>query len=414
MNLIARNIAYLYVIQVLRLCLPLAMLSVLTRVLTEVQYSVYLYTLASAAWLSVFVEYGFNISATRRIAGTKDPAENRVVIVQTQSAKWMLAGVSLIFVVWALTLSSVFGPYPEWAACAWLLGAMTGITPTYYFQALSRLRIVALLEVMGGALTFGFVLVFVRHGEDFSMLAAVLVVVRFLVWQVLERRMITDERVRYRDIFTVRPGLVALKDGLRIFLVQGAASLYTSFNVVLLGGVSTAYAVAVYGSCERLVRAGLTFIGQATSAIFPWLNGLKATSPQQLDRMRRLVLFAFFAVSVAVLPVVYFLAPLISTLLFHDKLPDIAYVLRIMSLVIPAIAVSNVLAMHYLVVDRRERTLNIVVFSAVPINLVAGYYLSLKYGATGMAATWVVIEWLITLSLATIIFFRVRSPETDR
>lgn len=414
MNLIARNIAYLYVIQLLRLCLALALLSVLTKVLSEEQYSVYLYTLASAAWLSIFVEYGFNVSATRRIAALKDPVGNRAIVVETQSAKWLLTGLSLVFLVWALTLSSVFGPYPEWAVCAWLLGVMTGMTPTYYFQALSRLRIVALLEVMGGLLTFTFVLLLVRHADDFRLLSVALVVVRLLIWQLLERQMIANEKVRYREIFSARPGVVALKDGWRIFLVQGAASLYTSFNVVLLGGVSTAYAVAVYGSCERLVRAGLTFIAQATSAIFPKLNALKATAPAQLGRMRRLVLVAFIGVSLAGLPVIYFLAPLISSLLFHGKLPDIVGVLRIMSLVVPAIAISNVLAMHYLVVDRKEHILNLVVFSAVPISLIAGYYLSLKYGAIGMASAWAAIEWVISISLAVIIFYRTKSSEQDR
>ncbi|WP_087691061.1 lipopolysaccharide biosynthesis protein [Pandoraea sp. PE-S2R-1] len=414
MNLIARNIAYLYVIQFLRLCLPLALLSVLTRVLSEVQYSVYLYTLASSAWLSIFVEYGFNVSATRRIAALSDPAGNRTVVTETQSAKWMLAGLSLIFFVWALTQSSVFSPYPEWAVCAWLLGVMMGMTPTYYFQALSRLRIVAVLEVTGGLLTFAFVLLLIRRTEDFSLLVAPLIGVRFLIWQVLERQMVVSEKVRYRDIFTVRPGVAALKDGWRIFLVQGAASLYTSFNVVLLGGVSTAYAVAVYGSCERLVRAGLTFIAQATSAIFPRLNALKTTSPDKLGRARGWALAAFFIVATASLPVVYLMAPLVSRVLFHDKLPDIVHVLRIMSLVIPAIAVSNVLAMHFLVVDRKEHVLNLVVFSAVPISLIAGYFLSIQYGAAGMASAWVAIEWTISICLAAIIFYRTKPSKQDR
>lgn len=403
--MIAKNIAYLYVIQVLRLCLPLALLSMLTRVLMDVQYSVYVYTLASSAWLSIFVEYGFNVSATRRIAAFGGAGAGPV-IVETQSAKWMLTILSLIFFALALTQSSVFQLYPEWAACAWLLGVMTGLTPTYYFQAVSRLRIVAVVEVTGGFLTFCCVLLLVRSSADFSLLCVILIGVRFLIWQVLERQMLVEEKVRYCDVFAVRPGLTALKDGWRIFLVQAAASLYTSFNVVLLGDVSTAYAVAVYGSCERLVRAGLSFVAQATAAIFPKLNALKGASPDQLGRARAMALAAFIAGSTASLPIIYLLAPAVSDVLFHGQLPDIVVVLRIMSLVIPAIAISNVLAMHFLVVDRKEHILNLVVFSAVPISLVAGYCMSREYGAAGMATAWVAVEWLISISLALIIFYR--------
>ncbi|MBC7380643.1 MAG: oligosaccharide flippase family protein [Burkholderiaceae bacterium] len=405
--MIAKNIAYLYVIQLLRLCLPLALLSILTGVLTEPQYSVYVYTLATSAWLSILVEYGFNVSATRRIAAAiAKPEATRAVIVETQSAKWMLAGASLLFLVWALAQSTVFASYEEWALCAWLLGVMIGMTPTYYYQGTSSLRIVAVLEVVGGLLTFASAFFLVRSSADFGVLCLTLIAVRLIIWQTLERRMFILGRLRFSETLASRPGRAALRDGWQIFLVQAAASLYTSFNVVLLGGISSPYAVALYGSSERLIRAGLAFIAQASSAIFPKLNALKANEPEQLGRIRRLTLIAFTLGSLASLPLLYLLAPTISEVLFNNKLPDLPQVIRTMSLVIPAIAISNVLAMQFLVVDHQERILNRVVFSAVPISLVCGYALSLSNGATGMATAWVAVEWYVSISLAAIVYRR--------
>jgi PST family polysaccharide transporter len=317
-----------------------------------------------------------------------------------------LAGLSMIFLALASTQSTVFSTHQGWIVCAWLLGAMTGLTPTYYFQGTSNLRIVALLEVAGGILTFGSVLLLVRGPEDFWRLSLTLVGVRLVIWQILDHQMFTNGKLRYWEGFTFRLGLSALKDGWKIFLVQVAASLYTSFNIVLLGGVSTAYAVAVYGSSERLIRASLAFIAQATSAIFPKLTAMKATDPTRLEAARRTSLLAFAAVSSACLPLIYWMAPVISEFLFHNKLPDVAMVLRIMALVIPAIAISNVLAFHFLVVDRQEHILNWVVFSAVPISLVLGYFLAREHGAIGMATAWVAVEWFVSISLAAIIYYR--------
>lgn len=406
--MVAKNIAYLYAIQLLRLCLPLALLSVLTKVLTGAQYSVYVYTLASAAWLSIFVEYGFNVSATRRIAAAQAAGTQAVrgVLLETQAARWLLAGATLPFLAWATLASSVFAGHAEWAWSAWLLGVMTGLTPTYYFQAISRLRAVALLEVGGGVLTFGVVLLQIHGPDDFWWLCAVLVLVRLVIWQLLDRTMFREHQLRRRECLRAEPGLVALKDGWKIFLVQAAASLYTSFNIVLLGGVSTAHAVAVYGSTERLIRAGVTFIGQATSAIFPKLNALKVSDTRQLARARRLTLLAFAAGGLACLPVIWALAPLISDTLFHGTMPELTTALRLMAFVVPAIAISNVLAIHFLVVDHQEHLVNWIVFAAVPISLVAGYVLAREYGATGMAAAWVAIEWLVSIGLAAIIYHR--------
>lgn len=400
--MVLKNIIYLYAIQLLRLGLPLVLLSILTDVLTGVQYSVYVYTLACGAWLSIFVEYGFNVSATRRIAATTEPCALRDVVLQTQAARWLLAGSTLVFLVWAIVFSSVFSAHTEWALCSWLLGVMTGLTPTYYFQAVSRLRLVAMLEVGGGVLTCTAVLQLIHSPVDFWRLCVVLVLVRLVIWQILERKLLTEHRLHRCESFRIELGLIALKDGWKIFLVQAAASLYTSFNIVFLGGVSSAYAVAVYGSCERLIRAGITFIGQASSAIFPRLNILKATDTTQLSRARRISLIAFSTGGLLCVPLIYVLAPLISTVLFHDKLPGLTTTLKIMAWVVPAIAISNVLAIHFLVVDHQEHLVNRIVFAAVPVSLVAGYLLAHEYGAAGMAAAWVAVEWFVAVGLVII------------
>jgi PST family polysaccharide transporter len=410
-KLVAKNIAYLYVIQLLRLSLPLALLSVLTKVLSGTQYSVYIYTLASAVWLSTFVEYGFNVSGTRRVAAAAEPDALRAIIIETQAAKWLLVGLSVIFLFWALTFSAVFQPYPEWAACAWLLGVMMGMTPGHYYQGTSNLRLVAMLEIIGSILIFAFILLLVRSTHDFWRLGVALVSIRLMIWQTLEQQMLSKIGLRYVETLAIRRGVLALKDGWRIFLVNVSASLYTSFNIVLLGGVSNAYAVAVYGSCERLIRAGLAFIAQATSAIFPKLASMKSGDSVQLSKTRRLSLLAFAMGSIVCLPLVWFSAPLLSKYLFNETLPDLAHVLRIMALVIPAIAISNVLAFHFLVVDHQEHILNWVVAAAVPVSLAMGYLLSSTYGAAGMASTWVVIEWLVTLTLAAIIYRRYRRTQ---
>ncbi len=404
--MVVKNIGYLYLIQLLRLSLPLALLSILTRVLSTSHYSVYIYTLAGSAWLGLFVEYGFNVSATRRIAASEAPSTTRAVIRETESAKCLLTGLTLVFLVWALLWSRVFSGFPEWAVCAWLLGVLTGLTPTYYYQATSNLRVAALLEIVGGLLIFAGVFFFLRRDESFWVLCLLLVGVRLAIWQILERHMLSSCDLRFRDVCAVGPGILALRDGWKIFLVQVAASLYTTFNVILLGSVSTAQAVAVYGSCERLIRSGLTFISQATAAIFPKLNALKSRDPAKLKRARLLSLAAFSLCSLVCLPAIYALAPTIARMLFHNNLPGLAQVLRIMALVVPAIAINNVLAFHYLVVDRRENVLNWVVFSAVPIGLVCGYLLSRSYGATGMASTWVAIEWYVSIVLLVFIYLR--------
>lgn len=403
---VVRNIAYLYVIQLLRLCLPLALLSILTKTLTSAQYSVYIYTLSSAAFLSIFVEYGFNVSATRRITTSVDKESIREIILQTQAARWILTWITVLFFLWVFFISNVFSNNYDWALTAWLLGVMTGLTPTYYYQAISQLRIVAVLEVFSGSVIFIVVFLFVEEANDFSILSITMIISRFFIWQILERRMCKKYELTIQSFFCVREGMHALKDGWKIFLVQASASLYTTFNVILLGGVSSSYAVAVYGSCDRVIRAGLSFVTQATSAIFPHLNALKMQDVKKLRKAQKISLSVFALGSILCFPIIWFLAPVISNQLFHGTLPDAVKVLRVMALVVPAIAVGNVLAFHFLVVNNQESLLNRTIFSAVPISFLISYWLASAHGAFGMAVAWVTVEWFVTMTLAIIVYFR--------
>lgn len=410
--MIVKNVAYLYVIQLFRLALPLSLLYILSKTLTVTQYSVYVFTIAVATWLSVFVEYGFNISATRRIS--ESTTNNiREIIIQTQAARWILTFITIFFLPWAIFYSSVFSGYPEWALCAWIIGVMIGMTPNYYYQAISDLRLVALMEVGGILVTVIAVLISISESKDFWRLSIILVLVRLVIWLVLERRMLAGNKLFHNELFNLQKGVHALKDGWRIFLVQFAASLYTSFNIVLLGSISTPYAVAIYGSSERLIRAGLTFIGQATAAIFPTLNKIKSNAPATLLRTRKIILLAYMSVSLLCVPVIWWMSAPISDYFFHRAFPDLAQVIRIMALVVPAIAISNVLAFHYLVVDHKDYIVNWVVFLVVPFSLLFGLLLSREHGAIGMSLAWVAVEWLVTGMLAVIIFLNAKKQKVN-
>ena len=396
---------YLYLIQILRLILPLSLLSILTDVLKADQYGVYVYTLSCAAWMSIFVEYGFNISATRRIAESDEVVNQRSTVVQTQAAKLILSVISSIFLVWALYASSVYETNSLWAFAAWILGVLMGLMPNYYYQGRSQLKAVAITEVTAGIFIVAFTTLLIRDSSKFWCLGIILLVARLSAWYYLQRKMMNDLGIRYGEFLSLTNGMISLRDGWRIFLVQAAASIYTSFNVVLLGVTSDSNAVAAYGSSERLVRAGLSFIAQATNAIFPHFNRMKIENPEKLKNARVFTLIAFVFGSFIAAGIIHAVAPYASTYLFGGKFPQIDRTLQWMAYVVPAIAISNVLAFHYLVVDRKENLLNAVVFSAVPLSLTAGYFLSKHYGALGMAAAWVAVEWYVSCALIIILTF---------
>jgi len=403
---IGKNITYLFIIQFIRLLLPFVLLRVLIKVLTSEQFSVYIYTMACATWLSTFVEYGFNTSATRRIASCDNLEARKEIIIQTQIAKVLLSTITLVFLAWSTLGMSVFSPYPEWALTAWLIGVLIGITPTYYFQATSQLSLPALLEVGGGLITIAGVFLLIDDSSDFPLLTILLILVRLVIWKVLEKKMYVENEVRTLRFYQINKGILALKDGWNIFIIQAGSSIYTTFNVVLLGGVSTASAVATYGSSERMIRVSLVFINQVSMAIFPWFNKLKHTDPIKLFKMRRVSILYFATGGLFIIPLIWGLSPLISDILFLGNIPDLSLNLRVMAFVVPAIAINNALTLQFFTVDLNEHLVIKIILTAAPISIILGYFLSKNYGALGMATTWVGIEWAIVAMLGFLIHYQ--------
>ena len=118
----------------IRLILPLMVIPILTRRIMAEDFGVYMYAISFAAWLSIFVEYGFNISATREIASSNSKTEILSVITGTQSAKFLLVLATLPVLLATVFIVPVFEGNMYWAITAWLLGILMALTPIYYFQ----------------------------------------------------------------------------------------------------------------------------------------------------------------------------------------------------------------------------------------------------------------------------------------
>ena len=402
--MLAKNILILSLIHVVRLVLPLLLIPVLTRRIDASDFGIYMYTISFAAWLSIFIEYGFSISSTREVASAEGKAEIRRTIKGTQSAKLILSGLTLPVMAIAAVYVPVFDGHMYWAGAAWVLGLLSALSPIYYFQGRENLRMVGLTETASGLLTLIAVLFFVHDIDDFYRLPLIMAVARFFSFALLTTTMYREAGIGIGELLNFGDGWHALKRGFNIFIFQGAVSFYTSFNVVFLGFFCTPLQVGAYAAAERLMRAGLGFINQFSNAIFPRLNSLRARKSLEMEQMRKKVLAAFFLLGLTGVIVTWYAAPLVAQYMFPSNYAEVAGMVKILALLIPAVALSNVLGFQYLLVDRREKLFNLIISAAAVLNIGLAYMMVKQWQANGMAYSWVIVEWVVAVLLAVAVF----------
>lgn len=393
----------LSLVQIVRLILPLLVLPILAHKVGQDKFGIYMYTLSFSAWLGVFAEYGFNISATRSIASALDQVYVKTIVRGVQSAKFLLMIASLPALAGAIYLVPMFRENIYWAFAAWALALLGAYVPTYYFQGRQSLGMVGISEAVAGCVTLAGVYLLIQGPADFYRLPLILLFARLIPFGVLSVIMKREIAAPLIDRVDFAVGMHALKDGFHIFIFQSAVSFYTSFNVVFLGFFCTPAQVGIYAAAERLIRAGMGFMAQISNAIFPRLNALKSADPARMHALRSIVLIAFTILGLIGAAVTWLFGPWAVHKIFPGDFGEASQILKVLAFVIPAIALSNVLGVQYLLVDRKEKLFNAVIGCAAVFNLILAFVLVRQYGIAGMATTWVVTEWLILAALITMI-----------
>lgn len=406
--MLLRNIFILSLVHIVRLVLPLLLIPVLINRLAAEDFGVYMYTMSFSVWLAVFIEYGFNISSTREIASASAEGQVISVVAGTQAAKLLLIVATVPFLFIAAYLIPVFDGHLFWAIFSWVLGVLMALSPIYYFQGRENLKIVGYTEVLSGTVMLVAVHFLIHSSEDFYLLAFIVLVTRMLSLSILNWRMYKGKNLGLKELLNFAEGVDRLKTGFNIFIFQAAVSLYTSFNVVFLGFFCSPVQVGIYASAERLMRAGIGFIGQFSNAIFPRLNALNAEDPLKMKKLRSKVLIGFAVLGICGTLLTWIIAPTVVHYMFAEQANDVLEILQILALIVPGVAMANVLGFHYLLVDRRERIFSIIISFAALINVVMSYFLIVRYQIKGMAMSWVAIEWLIAMVIGVTVVYLAR------
>ncbi len=403
---ISRNIVALSWVQVATFIVPLVTLPYISRVLGPSRFGLVIFAQGFSVFLTLLVDWGFTPYGTRAVAADRnDPEALTNTVARIRGAQLLMAAASAPLALGALLVVPKFHDHPVFLALAWLGGVASALAPVWYFVGVERVRALAILQlgfrIIGAALTF---LLVERPGDAWIVLT-LYTASSFGMWASADLMLYRRIPFRLRGL---RRAATAVRDAGHLFIGTVGASLFSSFNVVLLGLFVPSAAVAHFGAGERIIRSSEQILAPIGTAVYPRLAFLQST--QQHDRARRLVKIAFFVVGgVATLLALVFavFAPTWIRLLFgarfvHASVP----ILRILVLLIPSNIIGGVAAV-WLMTLHKDRILVRIVVGAGLLNVVLGCILCPLFGPQGMAWS-VVVAQFAAAGAALIAVYRMR------
>jgi PST family polysaccharide transporter len=214
--------------------------------------------------------------------------------------------------------------------------------------------------------------------------------------------------IMYRAVRPRRPqlagSLAAVREGWSLFVNTAAVSMYTAATVFLLGFVVPNTQLAIFGSAERTVRAALRALSPITAAAYPRATYLlEAGRTARAQRLAVLALAALAGTGLLMALALFVFAPAIVDVLFGPGFEATAGILRILSLLLPLVAITGSLSGMWLLPRGLDRVMLRTSLAAGAANAVLALVVGATWGITGAAWVLVAIEVGVALSFGAAI-----------
>lgn len=397
---LVRNTSALYLVQIANYVLPLILLPFLTRVLNSSGYGEFATFQAIIVYGLVVTDYGFQFSATRKVAEFIEKNENtRNLYINVTIARLLLGlGALAIMYVLAMLLPNILLSLSIFVAFIVIIMS-NALTPIWLFQGFQRMVTVSILILFSriGAVIFTFLLVQSSHDVDKALWAQALgfaLPVWFALWQA--HKLVGGVE---------KPTWVGVKrefiEGWPIFQTSLFGILLTNSGVLILNTVAGSQVAGGYAAVERVAKGVATMLSPVTQSIYPRISAAFARSHDEgvqiISRFGRPLL----AISLL-------LAMLLMTIalsggvgwLFGQEYQSYAGVLFVLSPWMILGVINNILGIQYLI-NIKQQTWYASAFTASSIiGLVLFFTLSRIWSYWGIAWGLVLGEFMLSVALS--------------
>jgi len=384
--------------------IPLVTFPYLTRVLGVSQFGSYAFILTLSQYFILFTDFGFNLSATRRIAqANNDKSIITYVFWSTLTAKILIGlvcSIVIIFFSWWTRQDSAYN------GIIFILFTVLGsiFTPVWLFQGIERISILTSVTILSKALAIPLIMFFVKSNNDAHIAILIQgVVSSFIAFSslIIVYRMGCIAKIR----ISISAAINQLKDSSPLFVSSIAISLYTMSTPLILQMVSNSYEVGLYSAADRIRGAFIGLFLVVGNALYPRVNNLFVTDKPAMYSLLRKVIFlkSFFSITLIIF-LWFFSSQLVSFILGADFVDSIC-IIKIMSVqfftVLISISMANYLLLPF---GYRKEYMLLPIFTCT-LHVVICFILAKKYGAIGGALSVTLVE---TMSMFILIYVTYR------
>ncbi|MCG3879592.1 flippase [Psychrobacter sp. Ps6] len=388
---VASNFGYLMLLQIASYIFPLLTIPYLARVIGVEGFGKIAFAAAVIVWFKTISDWGFNYTATRDVALSKENL-NKVseIFSNVLWARIVLMFISLLILMIAIAFIPYFRENKNILLVSFLLIPGNIIFPEWFFQAMERMKFITILSLSSKLVFTLLVFVFIKEKSDF-ILQPLFISLGFIVsgliamYIILAKWKIKIHRPKLIEIFKT------IKGSTDVFINNIMPNLYNSFSVVLLGFYGGSVANGLLDAGSKFINISQQFLLIVSRVFFPLLS--RKIDSHNLYAKINIYLSIFACISLLIL------APFIIRFFYTEEFVSAVIILRIMSISIIFSALISTFGTNFMIVKGYEKKLRNITVVCSFIGFVSAFPLVILYGYIGAAITITLTRAILGLSI---------------
>lgn len=271
----------LLLIQGANYLIPIVLMPYLMKVLGASSFGLLGFSQAVIGYFLLFIDFGFNLSATKRIAtNLKNRDAINTIFTATVFAKVFLL-LSSLFILFICLELGLFPEYELGLYCSIPTIIGTTFTFTWLFQGYGKIRLISLISVLSRVLILPIIFFIVKDPKDY-LIAIFIQSIVFCLTAFVSIIFI----IKYDLISIVKVSWTQVKEELRegfpLFLSSASITMYTKMFILILGFTATPAVVGKYSAAERIMRALMLFFFTPLMQIYyPKISQISSKSKEK-------------------------------------------------------------------------------------------------------------------------------------
>jgi len=329
------NFFSLSALQMVNYILPLIVVPYLFTTLGTEKFGLIAFAQSTVVYFSLFVNYGFNLSATKEIAIHQNNLKKVSEIYSSVTTIKIIFTV-IAFSIFSLIIFSFDKFYGNWKLYLLTFGTIIEsiLFPIWFFQGMEKMKYITIIYTISKVVVTSLLFIFIKSSDDY-----LLVPILYFIGSIFSGILSIYVLFKLFKVEFILPSssqiIFQLKDGWYLFISNFTKNMYRSINILILGLTTTNLYVGYYALAEKIIKSLQALMGPISDTLYPYIANKSAHQDlkKSLNDIFKISKYYFIIVVIIVILILFF-TPLIVSIIGGSYLDNVILDMRILSSVI--------------------------------------------------------------------------------